>query len=409
MAKVSKDARSGKWIVRHVHDGTHHQKSFDLKKHADAYRLKIEGDLAAGSFIAKKDIRTVEDVCEAYLRWNEVRMNDGRITRRSWEKVKGEIDVSIIPNVGTKRMDTLTLMDVEKLYATMCRTLQPVTARMRVSTFKRVEEFGRRRGWTKSNVVGDALLDLRGVSSRPVRTFSQQQVMDLLSGVARHRAHDRDYAFCFRQLVINIAVFCGLRYGEIMGLTTTNINLDQRLIMVRHSWDRRVGLKKPKTAAGNRDVPMPAHVLLMLRDWLGLYHLSNPDNLVFYFRSRGASRGPLPTPEWHPAHWLPALRRAGLDTKDNQFHFHALRHFFASWQLAAGTPLTDVAAMMGHAKAGTTLETYAHALASGARRQAFIDGATERLIGRPSVSEDEARPRIAFDCVIDSKPLILVD
>ena len=64
-------------------------------------------------------------------------------------------------------------------------------------------------------------------------------------------------------LIGNIA-FCGLRFGDICGLTLANIGFERRAIKVRHNstdWDE---LKDPKTRAGFRTVPVPKHVLAII-------------------------------------------------------------------------------------------------------------------------------------------------
>ncbi len=47
-------------------------------------------------------------------------------------------------------------------------------------------------------------------------------------------------------------------------------------------------------------------------------------------------------------------------------HPHLLRHTFASALLLAGRPVTEVAYLLGHATAATTLSVYAHWVRRGA-------------------------------------------
>jgi hypothetical protein len=54
------------------------------------------------------------------------------------------------------------------------------------------------------------------------------------------------------------------------------------------------------------------------------------------------------------------------------FRVYDLRHTFASLLLAHGAPITYVAAQLGHSKPTTTLQWYAHWIASGHER--FVDG-----------------------------------
>ena len=62
-----------------------------------------------------------------------------------------------------------------------------------------------------------------------------------------------------------------------------------------------------------------------------------------------------------------ALEKAGLGS----FRLYDLRHTFASLLLAAGAPITYVAAQLGHSKPTTTLQFYAHWLPT--EHQRFVD------------------------------------
>lgn len=86
--------------------------------------------------------------------------------------------------------------------------------------------------------------------------------------------------------------------------------------------------------------------------------------------------------------WEPAKRESGTD-----FTLYDLRHTFASRLLAAGIPLTEVAAWMGHslraggAPVNTTTETYAHA--TGEHR-------SERLASCTPSSQGELSMRLLW-------------
>ncbi|MCW2796040.1 MAG: phage integrase family protein [Nocardioides sp.] len=54
--------------------------------------------------------------------------------------------------------------------------------------------------------------------------------------------------------------------------------------------------------------------------------------------------------------WRKTLAAAGQEG----IRLHDLRHFYASGLIAAGCDVVTVQRALGHAKAGTTLETYSH-------------------------------------------------
>ena len=84
-------------------------------------------------------------------------------------------------------------------------------------------------------------------------------------------------------------------------------------------------------------------------------------------RARGDGRGRIfrsertGEPPVHPRHWFePALREAAIEA----FHQHDLRHTFAGWLRIRGTPLEDIAGLLGHTSLAMT-KRYAHLGPSG--------------------------------------------
>src|SRR5213076_186072 len=52
------------------------------------------------------------------------------------------------------------------------------------------------------------------------------------------------------------ALYAGLRRGELQALDWSHLDLEQGLIRVERSWDRRAGLIEPKSRKGKRPVPV---------------------------------------------------------------------------------------------------------------------------------------------------------
>jgi integrase len=163
-----------------------------------------------------------------------------------------------------------------------------------------------------------------------------------------------------------VAVGCGLRQGEILGLRWGDVDLEGRTLSVRNALARVDGelrLVEPKSATSRRIIPMPAFVA---------------EALAAHKERQAAEslpRRPLPpdpfadlvftTTLGTPLDGISVTRRfqrvlkgAGLPRQ----RFHDLRHAAASYMLAAGVPARVVMETLGHSEISLTLNTYSHVL-----------------------------------------------
>lgn len=406
MAKVSKrewTAPNGEqksaWVVRWKEGARHRSRQFDRKKEADAFRVTTEGGIASGAAAQDGEKVSVAQACEAFLRFSETRCADGRISRGHLLNLNRAVDRSIVPHLGRLMFCDVTQAHVEQFYADMVKLdgLAPVTAKERIIKLGQVCDFARAPGrrWLRDRPVEDARKGLRGIVQTPVRTFSVEQALAVIaaSDVKRKGQHPRTHrlARCF----VHLAAFCGMRWGEIAGLTLGHLDLDGAVIRIRHSLDSFDVLKGPKTKAGIRDVDLPTHLVEILRAWLARDYVPNPRKLLFRTQLSRTDRGPggfICASSFHNAYWRPVLAEAGLLSGDgDEFHFHALRHFASSWLMASGMPVPDVAAYLGHANFDMTLKVYAHPLLTRTGRASLVAGAAAALLAPASVAISQQR------------------
>lgn len=67
--------------------------------------------------------------------------------------------------------------------------------------------------------------------------------------------------------VVATAIFTGQRASELRGLRWTNVDLAKRELHVRERADEYKQLGRPKSAAGERTVPLTPTVVTVLREW----------------------------------------------------------------------------------------------------------------------------------------------
>lgn len=385
------------WVVRYTDQGGKRRlQTFDKKRDADRYRMKVEFEIEQGTHIAAREALTVKELMERFLEYTDVRHRDGKIADSYRKKMHTYSRRHIVPALGNKPATELTFRDLEA-WATSIREkspayggwgpvitkrISPGAARAIMFTFKLALDFGVKRDYVARNLMPQVLQEHGKNTAPPIRTFSKAEVMHLLR-VAEVRRETQTPRLHLRQrILLHLAVFCGMRIGEIGGLTLPALNLPGRAIAIRHTLHQDGKLGPPKSRAGNRVVPVPAHVVAMIEEWLARFWKANPGDRLFPEMNRSWQVN------FHQKAWRPLLEAAGLSPKDGQkrFHFHALRHFAASSYVDCGMPMTDVAELMGHSHFDMTLRTYAHPLRTHDEKALMVQSNVQALIPPPSAN-----------------------
>ena len=166
-----------------------------------------------------------------------------------------------------------------------------------------------------------------------------------------------DYANLF-----TVAMFTGMRQGELLGLTWDNVNFDTGTITVKQQLQCKDGvyfLQTPKNGKGR--VIVPAQVAMdalqnekerQVRNqqtYGSCWH--NPENYVFTdMLGKHLVRRTV------VKHFRAVSDRAGI----KNVRFHDLRHSFAVNSLMIGDDVKTEQTNLGHATASFTLDVYGH-------------------------------------------------
>jgi integrase len=210
-----------------------------------------------------------------------------------------------------------------------------------------------RRGHIVYNPASAARIDVNKREHRLLEIGrdipSQDEVNTILTGAPER----------WRPVLVT-AAFTGMRASELRGLPWDAVDFENRTVRVRQRSDVWGTLGAPKTAAGRREIPMARPVLNVLREW----RLACPfgkDGIVFCSLNRINRGGVLGHGELWKQFQLVQLTAGVVDDKgEPKYHFHALRHFFASAGIAAGFAPKRLQALLGHASITMTYDVYGH-------------------------------------------------
>lgn len=147
-------------------------------------------------------------------------------------------------------------------------------------------------------------------------------------------------------LAFNLSAFSGLRPGEILGLQVRDIDFDNDLITIRHSWHRTGFLKSTKTNLV-RKVPVAHNIIIRLLAQAQRCPVASDESFVFW--SKANDYKPF-LPQYYDDGFFDALHKIGVseeERKERNIDFYSLRHFCATY-LANMTDMRNVQAILGH-------------------------------------------------------------
>lgn len=316
------------------------------KTRREAVKLAQHGqvELAAGRLTVSP-----RQTLETYLTdWLETKRPSIRYkTYVTYKTVIGHV----CSRIGRMRLDAVTPRDIQHCErqlgeATGARTVQQMHMVLRQALDRAV----------KLDMIGrnpaDAVEPPR--SSTPERpSLSIEQAGQLFSATK----NDRFYALYV------VLTTTGVRLGEALGLQWDAVDLQDRLLLVRHELQRQTGkglaLEELKTEKSRRPVPLLAVAVEALRahkaEHNGQRLLLGPEwhdtNLVFT-----SSTGTPLDPANVRRHWYTALNKTGLP----RVRLHDLRHTATSLMANEGIQLHVIQAVMGHSTSVTTANIYMH-------------------------------------------------
>lgn len=147
-------------------------------------------------------------------------------------------------------------------------------------------------------------------------------------------------------LAFLVLYWCGLRCGELLSLRPMDIDHERGLIMVRRTYQRIKGkdvFTTPKTANSVRDVTMPDFLEEAIAEHIETFEVA-PDQRIFDFTKHKLAH---------------EMKRGCAKHGVEPIPIHSLRHSHVALLAAAGVPLTEVSARLGHSASETT-ELYLH-------------------------------------------------
>ncbi|MFE9256232.1 tyrosine-type recombinase/integrase [Streptomyces sp. NPDC006879] len=362
-------------------DGTEKSKSFPdkQKRLAEQWLTRTAADMSRGEYVDPRVARlTFQQFAERWAKTHTTEINSRDATER-------RLRLHVYPYIGTRPLSSFQPGHIRTW-------LGELESNVPASSHRRII-FGTVSA-AFSAAVDDGLLSKNPCRARSVQRpkpsngrvtpWTQAQVFAVRAALPERF-----------QATVDAGAGCGLRQGEIFGLTAEQLDTENGWIAVEHQLKRIRGkfVFAPPKGDKVRDVPLPSAVADALRAHIDAYPSIDvtlpwrtPDGppvtkRLIFSGSRGEH---VRVSYFDDFMWKPALVAAGIipPPEEGKRHacarqhgMHALRHFYASVLLDAGESIRALKEYLGHSDPGFTLRTYTHLMPSS-------EGRTRKAVNR---------------------------
>lgn len=154
--------------------------------------------------------------------------------------------------------------------------------------------------------------------------------------------------------MILLAVYTGMRLGELQGLQWRDINFNFKTISVRRAWsDVEDDFKETKNKSSIRTIRVNDDILNYFRSLKQSISPESSKQQVFLNQY-----GTVPTSNAVNKTLRESLKKINVEKRG--FHFHSLRHTHVAYLLANQIDLYAISKRLGHSDIGTTSRVYSY-------------------------------------------------
>jgi integrase len=295
----------------------------------------------SGNWVEQENI-TLADYLDRYM--SDVAAHTLR--PKTLEAYEYLVRLHIKPELGAIKLSALRPDQLQNLYSVKLNSgLSRRTVQFIHSVLHKSLDQAYKWGLVTRNVSD--LVDPPSVKRHAPVTFSPAQVKQLLASCRKDRMYP----------ILALAVSCGLREGEVLGIFYEDIDWKNNTIHIQHAVQYLIGkgliITEPKTDKARRTIAVPDFVMVALKQHCD----SQNTNQGLIFKT---SNGTPFSPRNVIRYFKQTLEKAGLP----EIRFHDLRHTAATLLLSEGVHPKVVQEMLGHSQINLTLDTYSHVLPS---------------------------------------------
>lgn len=332
--KAEKDLKTGKWLIQYRFTDWQGDRKKSTKRGFDTKR-EAEEWLRQFLLSSSCDFNMkFEKFIDLYFKDCETRLKENTIRTKRFI-----IDLKIVPYFGKLRMNDITAVNIRSWQNMMLKKgysqtyLKTINNQLSAIFNHAVQLYGLKYNpCKKAGSIGKS-------KAEEMLFWTQDEFKTFIDAVMNKQVS----YMCFMLLY-----WTGIRLGELLALTASDIDFDKKAISINKSYqrfDKKDVITSPKTPRSKRMISIPDFLLMDLKDYVN----------SIYGRREGCRLFPITK-----AYLEHELVRGAKISGMKKIRIHDLRHSHASLLIEMGVPILEVASRLGHEKVETTLNTYGH-------------------------------------------------
>lgn len=325
----------------------------------------------------------------------KIYLDDTKYQKRSLTTIRGYkqlLNNWILPDLGDIKIRSITEQDLEKLYDKMRNTINPQTGKPLSETYinhchkliASIFNYAKKKKWLLTNPA-EFVINPPKLKVKKKDYYNYEEMMEVFELLEKYDIRFRTAIFTLFNTGFRRGELCGLKWKDIskrkMPITENGVRKFQTTYIISVNRELAVASKemrqdpdffkkyeiieqvtnslvaiKPKTDESARKIVVVEEVYNILMEYKNcqIENGFNPTAEDYIFRTLKLNS------VWHPDYLTKDWSRFVKDNSLKPITVHDIRHSHATYLLAIGIPLQDVARRLGHSEVSTTLKIYTH-------------------------------------------------
>lgn len=308
----------------------------------------------------------IDDECMTVRQWAEkwLKLYKSDKAYNTYEMYRGVVENHIVPAFGNTRLKSLKTHQIQELINDILHKGHPRAAELVNLTMKQIVKQAMTEEYIYKDITAGITLPKKQKPQKRSLTDAEKELIAKADLSAKERAF------------IDILYYTGVRRGEALALTVQDVDLVNKKLRVNKNLVMKPTESEiknsPKTAAGNRQIPIPDKLLKTLKEYM-----RENANLYLFTMQNGE---PMSKSSFR-RFWENILDKLNIAAGGDKFSRpdlakdknakplkiiasditpHIFRHTYATNLYYAGIDVKTAQTLLGHSSIQMTMDIYTH-------------------------------------------------